>query len=69
VAQWGFVPYAVLSVATTIPFAMASWWIIEKRALSFKKLDPKLIGHRVPGFAHPTSIGESDGRERVTSER
>jgi peptidoglycan/LPS O-acetylase OafA/YrhL len=43
VQRWGFAPYAALTVVTTILLAMASWWVIEKRALSFKKLDPSVF--------------------------
>ena len=34
----GFVPFVIVSVLLTIPFAVASWWLIEKRALHLKKL-------------------------------
>ncbi len=37
-AKWGYWPYALLSVAMVIPFAVASWWAIEKHALRLKTL-------------------------------
>jgi len=43
VQRWGFVPYAVLSIALTAPFAVISWWIVERRALSLKTLEPKAM--------------------------
>jgi peptidoglycan/LPS O-acetylase OafA/YrhL len=36
--RWGYWPYALLSVATVVPFAMASWWIVERHALRLKSL-------------------------------
>jgi peptidoglycan/LPS O-acetylase OafA/YrhL len=36
VSRWGYWPYAILSVAAVIPFAMASWWVVEKHALRLK---------------------------------
>jgi peptidoglycan/LPS O-acetylase OafA/YrhL len=41
VYKWGYVPYAALIVAMTIPFAVASWWLIEKPALGLKRLGSK----------------------------
>lgn len=37
--HWGPVPFLLLCLAGTAPFAIASWWLIEKRALSLKRLD------------------------------
>jgi peptidoglycan/LPS O-acetylase OafA/YrhL len=36
-AQWGPFPFILLSLACTVPFAIASWWLVEKRAMSLKK--------------------------------
>jgi peptidoglycan/LPS O-acetylase OafA/YrhL len=38
VARWGYWPYALLAVAATSPLAVASWWLVEKRALRLKRL-------------------------------
>jgi len=38
VARWGYWPFALLAVAATIPFAVASWWLVEKHALRLKRL-------------------------------
>jgi peptidoglycan/LPS O-acetylase OafA/YrhL len=51
VNRWGYWPYALLSVAAVIPFAMASWWAIEKHALRLKSLNlsfPTKLAGRVP---------------------
>jgi peptidoglycan/LPS O-acetylase OafA/YrhL len=34
----GFVPYVLLGIAGTAPFALGSWWLIEKQALKYKKV-------------------------------
>jgi peptidoglycan/LPS O-acetylase OafA/YrhL len=40
VQHWGGYPvYAAMTVLVTVPIAAASWWLVEKRALSLKKLD------------------------------
>ena len=36
--RFGYVPFAVLSLAATFPLAVASWWLIEKRAMALKRL-------------------------------
>ena len=36
VSRWGYWPYTLLAVAAVIPFAVASWWVIEKHALKLK---------------------------------
>jgi len=36
--KWGYWPYTLLSVAVVIPFAVGSWWLIEKHALKLKGL-------------------------------
>ena len=38
VQRWGVAIYMVVGVAGTLPFAVASWWIIEKHALKLKKV-------------------------------
>lgn len=39
VMSWGSFPFFAMVVICTIPFALASWWLIEKRALNFKHAD------------------------------
>jgi peptidoglycan/LPS O-acetylase OafA/YrhL len=39
VTKHGYVAYALLSILGTVPLAVASWWLIEKRALALKKVD------------------------------
>jgi peptidoglycan/LPS O-acetylase OafA/YrhL len=34
--RFGLVPFAAFSVAATAPFAVASWWLVEKHALGLK---------------------------------
>ena len=41
VQRWGYLTWMSLSIVCTIPFAAASWWIVERNALKFKKLEPK----------------------------
>jgi peptidoglycan/LPS O-acetylase OafA/YrhL len=38
VARWGYLPFTLLTIAATVPMAIGSWWLVEKRALSLKKL-------------------------------
>jgi peptidoglycan/LPS O-acetylase OafA/YrhL len=38
VEQWGLLPYMTVSVLSTLLFAVASWWAIEKHALKLKSL-------------------------------
>jgi peptidoglycan/LPS O-acetylase OafA/YrhL len=56
----GELTFVVLCVAGTIPFAVGSWWFIEKRALKHKKLDPKLIMSWIVG---PKPVESSAPRE------
>jgi len=37
VPRWGFVPYLILSIGITLLFAIASWHLVERRCLSFKR--------------------------------
>jgi peptidoglycan/LPS O-acetylase OafA/YrhL len=39
VQRWGYPVFILLCIAGTVPFAVASWWLIEKRALSLKRLE------------------------------
>ncbi len=38
VNKWGYWPYTLMALSVVIPLAIASWWLIEKRALKLKKL-------------------------------
>ena len=49
--RWGYVPFVLLCIIGTIAFAVASWWLIERRALALKKLDARPVWHRLVG--HP----------------
>jgi peptidoglycan/LPS O-acetylase OafA/YrhL len=37
--RWGYLPYLLGVIIFTIPFAVASWWLIEKRAMSYRQQD------------------------------
>ncbi len=47
VQKWGLPAFLSLSILATAPFAVASWWFIEKRALSLKRIDVHAIGPRL----------------------
>ena len=55
--------FIALCIVATVPFAMASWWLIEKRALSLKRIDPKAVMTWTlrPGRAGSTGPTESPG--------
>jgi peptidoglycan/LPS O-acetylase OafA/YrhL len=36
--KWGYWPYTFVTLVVLAPFAVASWWLIEKHALKLKKL-------------------------------
>jgi len=36
--RWGYVPFLVATAVGTLPFAAASWWLVERRALRLKRL-------------------------------
>jgi peptidoglycan/LPS O-acetylase OafA/YrhL len=49
VARWGYWPYALTSIAAVVPFAVASWWVIEKHALKLKGVQlPVKLGWGLP---------------------
>jgi peptidoglycan/LPS O-acetylase OafA/YrhL len=37
--RFGYVPFALLGIVATFPFAIASWWLVERHALRLKGLD------------------------------
>jgi len=39
VQRWGIAPFVILSVILTAPLAVGSWWLVEKRALSLKRVE------------------------------
>jgi peptidoglycan/LPS O-acetylase OafA/YrhL len=49
VTRWGYPAYLSLTVLGTIPFAVGSWWLIEKRALSLKKFEWNKVWVRMVG--------------------
>jgi peptidoglycan/LPS O-acetylase OafA/YrhL len=61
VQRWGMATYMVLGVAGTMPLAFASWWIVEKHALTLKKIAPRrpfrlrVVPVRTPTSSTPTS--------------
>jgi len=57
--RWGFLPFLGLVLLGTAPFAVGSWWLIERRALRRKDLSLKRIrwlavSARRPGAADAT---------------
>jgi peptidoglycan/LPS O-acetylase OafA/YrhL len=36
--RWGYLPYTLLTLAGIAPFALASWWLVEKHALKLKSI-------------------------------
>jgi len=46
VYRWGYVAYTSCTLALTIPLAVASWWLVEKRALALKSHTPKMLTAR-----------------------
>ena len=49
--RWGYLPFAALSMLATIPCAMGSWWLIERPALSLRKVKPSELTARLTGRA------------------
>ena len=46
VARLGEPVFVFLCVVATLPFAIASWWLVEKRALRLKTLGPRQLVQR-----------------------
>jgi peptidoglycan/LPS O-acetylase OafA/YrhL len=46
-------PKALLMIACTVPFAMASWFLIEKKALALKKKLATPLGGSLPAGTYP----------------
>jgi peptidoglycan/LPS O-acetylase OafA/YrhL len=54
--RWGYVPYTGITIVATLGLAVASWWLIEKRALSLKDLN-LARGSRAPEDGRPPPLG------------
>jgi peptidoglycan/LPS O-acetylase OafA/YrhL len=65
VSRWGYWPYTFIAIAAVVPFAMASWWGIEKHALRLKTLKWPLPSRTGP--QHARSERTSDGTSDPTS--
>lgn len=46
--RWGIPVFMLLSVGVTIPFAVASWWIVERNALKLKGIAAPEYSHLAP---------------------
>jgi peptidoglycan/LPS O-acetylase OafA/YrhL len=49
VNRWGYWPYALVGVAAVVPFAVASWWVVERHALRLKAVSLPTWRGRGPG--------------------
>jgi peptidoglycan/LPS O-acetylase OafA/YrhL len=47
VKRWGALPFFLLTVLFTIPFAVASWWFVERHALRLKKIELRAVRTRL----------------------
>ena len=62
--RWGYVVFTLLCLLAVIPFAVASWWLIEKRALSLKRIDFRevwiwAVGPKRGGISEAEGLGVS----------
>ena len=85
IQRWGMPLFMTLSVGVTMPFAVASWWIVEKRFLKLRRiflpqcLNPTrlyplaLVSRRCAdykSFCDHDGVGPADGaRRRVGRQR
>jgi peptidoglycan/LPS O-acetylase OafA/YrhL len=60
--------FIVLCIVATAPFAMASWWLIEKRALRLKRMDPKAVTTWISRSKHARPTGSTEAGRRVLEE-
>jgi peptidoglycan/LPS O-acetylase OafA/YrhL len=60
VIHLGYVPYTLVVVAVTAPFAIGSWWLIEKHAMRLKSFNPRRLWPRSPAAAVPSGDGSSE---------
>ena len=57
VIHLGYLPYTVVVVLVTAPFAVGSWWLIERHAMRLKKFDPRNLRRaRPPPRRQPRSF-------------
>jgi peptidoglycan/LPS O-acetylase OafA/YrhL len=45
--RWGYIAFLGLGIAFTVPLAVASWWLVEKKALRLKVYRPVPALHRL----------------------
>ena len=55
VQRWGYMPFLLATAAVTAIFAAGSWWVIEKRALSLKKIEVSALRRKGPPAVEPSS--------------
>jgi peptidoglycan/LPS O-acetylase OafA/YrhL len=65
VQRWGMAVFMTLSVGGTIPFAVASWWFIERHALKLKSLGRTSARGEIPPLE---ATGGSSGRVPAASQ-
>jgi peptidoglycan/LPS O-acetylase OafA/YrhL len=65
VQNWGYVPFTLLTVLATAPLAAASWWLVEKQALSLKKVDAAQLVRGLPGRRAKRSYPTGDSGKAV----
>ena len=49
VQRLGFIVFLVACIVCTLPFAIASWWLVEKPALRLKRISPSSVSNRIFG--------------------
>ena len=59
-ARWGYPTFLLLVLLGTVPFAIGSWWLIERRALSKKQLDWNSVWVKLVGEPRAKSIPVDD---------
>jgi peptidoglycan/LPS O-acetylase OafA/YrhL len=69
IQRWGEAVFVLLCIAATVPFAVGSWWFIEKRALNQKRMDPKVILSRILGPKRVQSAEPPEPPEIIALER
>ncbi len=65
--RWGFVPYVLITFTVTLGLAVASWHIVEKPAMSLKRLKMSTAWQATWDSRKPTWWPERSGRRRVSS--
>jgi len=57
--RWGYVPFVLLTLVGTAPFAVASWWLVERQALRHKGYTPSVLAPnpvKVPGLRRTSPL-------------